>query len=120
VASYVIRVAGRLSSRLLRAFPTLRARVEPVHTTLVGQLPDQGALTGVLNYLDELGVEIVEVIRLPDVDDAVPDTAVPDTAVPDTAVPDTAVPDTAVPDTAVPDTGDEAHPSVIHSMWGSS
>jgi hypothetical protein len=63
--SYLIRVNGRLSSGLLAAFPTLRAHVEPGTTTLIGHLPDQGALTGVLNHLDELGVEIVEVIRLP-------------------------------------------------------
>jgi hypothetical protein len=68
VASYLIRVAGRLSARLLWTFPTLRARVDPVQTTLMGPLPDQSALTGVLNHLDELGVEIVEVIRLPDDD----------------------------------------------------
>jgi hypothetical protein len=70
VASYGIRVTGRLSSGLLTAFPGLRARCEPVQTMLVGWLPDQSALTGVLDHLDELGVEIVEVIRLPDVDPA--------------------------------------------------
>jgi hypothetical protein len=64
-SSYLIRVSGRLSSGLLRAFPSLHADVESGTTTLVGSLPDQGALTGVLNHLDELGVEIVEVIRLP-------------------------------------------------------
>ncbi len=68
VASYLIRVVGRLSARLLDAHPTLHARVEPVQTTLVGPLPDQGALAGVLNHLDELGVEIVEVVRLSDGD----------------------------------------------------
>ena len=48
---YVIRVAGQLSDDLLTAFPHL--------------LPDQAALTGVLNHLDELGVEIVEVLMVP-------------------------------------------------------
>ena len=66
MASYVIRVAGRLSARLLDTFPSMRASVEPVQTTLIGELPDQGSLTGVLNHLDELGVEIVEVVRMPD------------------------------------------------------
>lgn len=69
MASYLIRVTGRLSARLLDTFPTLAASVGPVHTTLLGPLPDQGALTGVLNHLDELGVEIVEVVRLPDCGD---------------------------------------------------
>jgi len=65
VSSYLIRVAGRLSPGFLQGFPGLRAHVEPVETTLVGTLPDQGALSGVLNHLDELGVEILEVVRLP-------------------------------------------------------
>jgi hypothetical protein len=65
VTSYLIRVAGRLSPRFLQGFPALRARVEPVQTTLVGSLPDQGALSGILNHLDELGVEILEVVLLP-------------------------------------------------------
>lgn len=78
MASYLIRVTGRLSARLLWAFPTLDAHAEAGQTTLMGSLPDQSALTGVLNHLDELGVEIVEVIRLPDVEpDSVPGPAAP-------------------------------------------
>ena len=68
MTAYLIRVAGRLSAGLLDAFPTMHAQVEPVQTTLVGSLPDQAALTGVLNHLDELGVEIVEVVLMPDAD----------------------------------------------------
>ena len=62
---YVIRVAGRLSDDLLTAFPHLLADEQPPQTLLHGQLPDQAALTGVLNHLDELGVEIVEVLSVP-------------------------------------------------------
>ena len=62
---YVIRVAGQLSDDLLTAFPHLLADEQPRQTLLHGQLPDQAALTGVLNHLDELGVEIVEVLSVP-------------------------------------------------------
>ena len=62
---YVIRVAGQLSDDLLTAFPHLLADEQPLQTLLHGQLPDQAALTGVLNHLDELGVEIVEVLLVP-------------------------------------------------------
>jgi hypothetical protein len=62
---YVIRVAGHLSDDLLTAFPSLMATTQPVTTVLHGPLPDQAALTGVLNRLDELGVQIVEMIEVP-------------------------------------------------------
>lgn len=62
---YVIRVSGALSDDLLSAFPSLRSDREPVRTVLHGELPDQAALTGVLDHLDELGVQIVEVMQVP-------------------------------------------------------
>ena len=62
---YVIRVSGDLSSELMTAFPSLVATVQPVATVLSGPLPDQAALIGVLDQLDELGVQIVEVVQLP-------------------------------------------------------
>jgi hypothetical protein len=65
MAQYVIRVAGHLSDDLLTAFPTLLATVQPVTTVLSGSLPDQSALAGVLDRLDELGVQIVEMIQVP-------------------------------------------------------
>lgn len=65
MAQYVIRVAGHLSDDLLTAFPSLLATVQPVTTVLSGTLPDQSALAGVLDRLDELGVEIVEMIQVP-------------------------------------------------------
>jgi hypothetical protein len=65
MGQYVIRVTGRLSDDLLSAFPTLLAEVEPVNTVLYGTLPDQSALTGVLDHLDELGVEILAVTQIP-------------------------------------------------------
>jgi hypothetical protein len=66
MSDYSIRVTGRLSDALLSAFPTLRHETLPVQTMLWGDLPDQAALQGVLDALDEVGVEIVEVQQLPD------------------------------------------------------
>jgi hypothetical protein len=66
VGEYAIRVSGRLSDALVSAFPTMRHQPLPVQTLLWGDLPDQAALQGVLDHLDELGVEILEVNQLPD------------------------------------------------------
>lgn len=62
---YVIRVRGRLSPALSDAFPTLSVTPDRPQTTLHGQLDDQESLTGVLAHLDMLGVEILEVLRVP-------------------------------------------------------
>lgn len=62
---YVIRVRGRLSRELTDAFPTLSAQPEPPQTVLHGFLTDQSALTGVINHLDMLGIDIVEVLQIP-------------------------------------------------------
>ena len=65
MATYVVRVGGTLSDELLTAFPRLVASVQPATTVLLGDLPDQVALTSVLDRLDELGVEILEVTKMP-------------------------------------------------------
>ena len=65
---YVIRVSGKLSDDLLTAFPLLTASTEPVTTVLQGRLPDQSALTAVFDRLDELGIDILELTTLPEVD----------------------------------------------------
>jgi hypothetical protein len=65
MAQYVVRVGGALSDELLTAFPRLAATVQPVTTVLQGDLPDQVALTSVLDRLDELGIEIIEVTKVP-------------------------------------------------------
>jgi hypothetical protein len=67
VTHYVIRVAGQLSDDLLTAFPLLAASTEPVTTVLQGRLPDQSALTAVLDRLDELGIDIIDMTTLPDI-----------------------------------------------------
>ena len=60
-ARYEIRVRGTLSERLLSAFPGLTARVRGGMTVLVGRLPDQAALYGVLERLESLGLELVAI-----------------------------------------------------------
>jgi hypothetical protein len=60
---YVIRVRGDLGDRLLSAFPGLRSRTERGYTELVGALPDQAALHGVLAQIEALGLELLEVRR---------------------------------------------------------
>ncbi len=62
---YEIRVRGSLSERLLAAFPGLTPDFRDGMTVLVGALPDQAALYGVLDQLESLGIELLEVVRRP-------------------------------------------------------
>jgi hypothetical protein len=62
---YRIRVRGRLGPTMRSAFPALRARVSGGDTVLTGALPDRAALYGVLTQLEALGLELLEVRRLP-------------------------------------------------------
>jgi hypothetical protein len=63
--SYEIRIKGRLSDSLLAAFEGLTATVETGETVLHGQVRDQAALYGLLERVQSLGLELVEVRRLP-------------------------------------------------------
>jgi hypothetical protein len=60
---YEIRVRGVLSDTLLEAFPTMDAHTSQGDTLLVGALPDQAALHGVLAAIEALGLELLEVRR---------------------------------------------------------
>jgi hypothetical protein len=62
---YQIRVRGRLGHTMRAAFPTLQARTDGDQTVLTGTLPDQAALYGVLAEIEALGLELLEVRRLP-------------------------------------------------------
>jgi hypothetical protein len=62
---YQIRVRGRLGQTICSAFPALRARAVGGDTVLTGVLADQAALYGVLAEAEALGLELVEVRRLP-------------------------------------------------------
>ena len=59
-ARYKIRVHGILSETLLGAFPGLHAQARGSQTVLVGPLPDQAALHGVLAWIEALGCPIPE------------------------------------------------------------
>ena len=62
---YQIRVRGRLGRTMRAAFPALHARAQDGDTLLTGSLPDQAALHGVLTQIGALGLELLEVHRLP-------------------------------------------------------
>jgi len=62
---YQISVRGRLSQTIRAAFPALRARTRGDDTTLTGPIADQAALYGVLAEIEALGLELLEVRRLP-------------------------------------------------------
>ena len=60
-----ISVRGRLGETMRSAFPALRARTHGDETTLTGTFADQAALYGVLADIEALGLELLEVRRLP-------------------------------------------------------
>lgn len=66
---YQIRVRGQLGQTVRSAFPVLRARVDGGDTVLTGTLADQAALYGVLAEAETLGLELIEVRRLPPPDE---------------------------------------------------
>jgi hypothetical protein len=62
---YEIRVRGHLGETMRFAFPALRAQLCGQDTVLTGALPDQAALHGVLAEIEALGLELLEVRRVP-------------------------------------------------------
>jgi hypothetical protein len=62
---YQISVRRRLGQTIRAAFPALQARTRGEDTTLTGTLADQAALYGVLAEIEALGLELLEVRRLP-------------------------------------------------------
>jgi hypothetical protein len=64
-ARYEIRVRGPIGPTMMQAFPTLAASRSGQDTLLVGSIPDQSALYGVIQQLEALGLQLLE-IRRPD------------------------------------------------------
>ena len=64
-AWYEIRVAGLVPESCLIELEGVRAVVEPVQTILRGPVPDQAALHGMIYRLQHLGLDLIEVRRLP-------------------------------------------------------
>ena len=62
---YRISVRGRIGETIRSAFPALQAQASGDDTVLTGPLPDRAALYGLLAQLEALGLELLEVRRLP-------------------------------------------------------
>ena len=63
--NYEIRVRGHLGAKIRRAFPALTAQTRGKDTLLSGCLPDQAAVYRVIAKLEALGLELLELRRLP-------------------------------------------------------
>jgi hypothetical protein len=75
--TYEIRVAGAVPERDLRDMGAVTLSVDRVNTVLYG-IPDQSALYGLLARLRALGVEVIEVRRIPDPSSALNESSDPD------------------------------------------
>jgi hypothetical protein len=65
VPRYEIRVRGRVSAATLSSFEGMDADVASTETVLHGPVADQTGLHGLLDRIQSLGLELVEVRRLP-------------------------------------------------------
>ena len=65
-STYTIRVAGGLGPTALGAFPEFSSHRDGPDTTLTGELCDCAALYGAVARLECLGLELIDVQRLPD------------------------------------------------------
>jgi hypothetical protein len=63
-APYLIRIDGHLGATMLSAFPALAPHHHGGHTVLTGLL-DQSALYGVLAAIEALGLDLLELRKLP-------------------------------------------------------
>jgi hypothetical protein len=65
-ARYAFRVRGPTSDAVMTALQEgLEAEVDPASTAVQGWLPDQAAVSGMLARIRLLGLELIEVRRLP-------------------------------------------------------
>jgi hypothetical protein len=62
---YEMRVRGPIGPTMMQAFPALAASRSGQDTLLTGSLVDESALYGVIHQLEALGLELVEIRRLP-------------------------------------------------------
>ena len=63
--AYEFRIRGHLGATTRRAFPALHAETQGRDTLLRGAVTDQAALHGVLAQVEALGLELLELRRLP-------------------------------------------------------
>ena len=64
-STYEIRIKGRVSRALLDSFEGMQSDLEPVETVLHGPVRDQSELHGLIDRIQALGLELIEVRRLP-------------------------------------------------------
>ena len=65
---YRIQVQGRLPEGVAREFPAMTVRTDKRLTTVCGPLPDTAALYGLIGRLEALGLVLVTVRSLPDIE----------------------------------------------------
>jgi hypothetical protein len=65
VPRYEIRVRGRVSDATLSTFEGMDADVATAETVLHGPVVDQAVLHGLLDRIQSLGLELIEVRKLP-------------------------------------------------------
>ena len=63
-AHYTIRINGHLGATVLSAFPAMVPHHHGAHTVLTGLL-DRSALYGVLAEIEALGLDLLEIRKLP-------------------------------------------------------
>jgi hypothetical protein len=64
-SDYEFRIKGRLSDTLCGEFEDFSAAVKPAETVMRGQVRDQSELHGLLERIQSLGLELLEVRRVP-------------------------------------------------------
>jgi hypothetical protein len=68
-SGYEIRIKGRITKASESAFDGLTVTVNPIETVVRGTMIDQAALYGILERIQALGLELVEIRRIPLVHD---------------------------------------------------
>lgn len=62
----LIRMGSSVSDDVLATFPHLTRSTQRATTTLVGDLSDEGELQAVLDLLSAMGVDVIEIVTIPD------------------------------------------------------
>ena len=66
MSKVMIRLGTPVSHEMVSAFPHLTSRQHGGSTMLTGSVADQEELLGVLNLLSTMGIEVVEVLTIPE------------------------------------------------------
>ena len=62
---YEVRISGVIPPELLAELHDLTISAQRPETVLSGSLPDQSAVVGLISRLHRLGLQVIEVRRLP-------------------------------------------------------